>query len=150
MMLIIVVMLGVMSMINKNFNKKTFALVKKLYWDEGYDYTDISEAIKCNPSSIGRILYGIYSPIESRRNKKKSQYAPNFKASPNEPKQTKILRCKRDTLPSTKLNLNIATNIRKLYFSGEKNQIELANKYQINQSTVCKIITGQNWKICKC
>lgn len=134
----------------KYFTKKQFITIKKLYWDEGYDQQDIGLELKCDQSTISRIINDLYEPIEVRRNKKKVKYTPNFKPSPDEPKQAKTLRCMRDKLPATKLNVNDAKNIRKLYFSGEKNQAQLANKYKVNQSTVCKIITGEDWKICKC
>lgn len=135
---------------NRNFNKKNFKLVKQLYWDEGWDYADIAEKIKCNPSSIGRILYGIYSPIEERRQKKKEKYAGNYKAPKEEPKQARTLRCKREELHSTKINLDKAKDLRSRYFAGENTQVELATELGISQSTVTRIIQGENWKICKC
>jgi hypothetical protein len=135
---------------NRNFNKKNFALVKKLYWEEGWDYADIAETIKCNPSSIGRILNGIYTPIEDRRSKKKEKYISNYKAPRFEAKQARSLRCKREKLHSTKLTLEKAKDLRKSYFAGEHTQVELSKKYGVNQSTICKTIQGDNWKICKC
>lgn len=135
---------------NRNFNKKNFALVKKLYWEEGWDYADIAEKIGCNPSSIGRILHGIYSPIEERRQRKKQKYSGNYKPPAGEAPHIRKLRCKREELHSTKLTVEKAQAIRKSYFSAEKTQVELANKYKVNQSTLCRLIKGENWKICKC
>jgi DNA-binding transcriptional regulator LsrR (DeoR family) len=135
---------------NNKFNIKTFNTIKKLYWDEGYDQQDIGLKFKCDQSTVSRILRDIYRPIEVRRKEKKLKYSPNFKPSPNEPKQAKTLRCMREQLPKTKLSVVIAKDIRKSYFNGTKTQVELAQKYKVNQSTVCKLIMGQDWKICKC
>lgn len=134
----------------KMFNQKTFKAIKKLYWDEGYDQYDIGLQFKCSQSSISRIIRDIYRPIEVKRKEKQIKYSPNFKPSPNEPKQAKTLRCMREELPKTKLSVIKAKDIRKAYFSGTNTQVELAKKYKVNQSTVCKLITGQDWKICKC
>jgi len=137
----------------RRYNQFTIKIcneIKKLYWNEGYDYQDLGTKFKCDPSSIGRVIHDVIKPVEFRRLAKKIKYSPNFKPSANEPKNAKTLRCMRDTLPSTKLNVDAAKDIRTSYFNGTNSQVELAHKYKVNQSTVCKIITGKDWKICKC
>jgi len=132
------------------FTKKVFKEVNRLYWEEGYDQYDIAEVFKCNQGSISRIINGLFTPVEERRAVKKQKYSPNYKPSPYEPGSAKTLRCKRETLHNTKLNVTKAKEIRRAYFAGEKNQCELAKLNNINQSNISRIIAGDKWKICKC
>lgn len=132
------------------FTKKEFEQINRMYWEEGYDQYDIAEELKCNQTTISRILTGRRLPREVIRKIKQEKYKKNFKAPPEELPRVRKLRCKREELHSTKLTLEKAKSIRKSYFSGEKTQVELAKANRINQSTVCKLIMGENWKICKC
>ena len=133
-----------------NFRIKDFTRIKHLYFDEGWEQADIALEFKCASSSISRIINDVVSPLEIRRAKKKLQYLPNFKPNSDEPSHIKNLRCQRRRLPTTKLNVNLVKDIRKHYFIGTYNQVELAHKYKVNQSTICGILTGKTWKICKC
>lgn len=131
-------------------NIKAFKTISELYWDNGYTQSEISNEFPCTQPTVNRVLHGIYQPVEARRYKKKLKYKANFKAPTNEVKQAKTLRCKREKLPSTKLTFKKAKQIRQLYFSGQKDQCELADKFRVNQCTISNIITGKNWKICNC
>ena len=44
------------------------------------------------------------------------------------------------------MNQDKAEEIRKLYFSRVLTQKQLAEKYQISQSAVCRIISGWTWR----
>jgi DNA-binding transcriptional regulator LsrR (DeoR family) len=44
------------------------------------------------------------------------------------------------------MNQDKAEEIRRLYFSRVLTQKQLAEKYQISQSAVCRIISGWTWR----
>jgi DNA-binding transcriptional regulator LsrR (DeoR family) len=138
------------EMKHNKLTKQLFKQVDKLYWNEGYEMVDIAEMIKVGSGTVSRMLSGKYIPLEVRRQQKKQQYAANLKAPKVEAIQAKIMRCKREELPSAKLNVAKVKEIRRSYFAGEKDQGQLAKTYKVNPSTICRIITGKKWKICKC
>lgn len=56
---------------------------------------------------------------------------------------------KRGTInnPGKKIDLNIVTKIRGYYVTGNFTQYELANKFNLSQTQICRIVNYQNWGI---
>lgn len=48
-------------------------------------------------------------------------------------------------MPKVKVDYQKADQIRKMYFSRQGTQDDLARLFSLSQSTVCKIISGQIW-----
>ena len=120
--------------------------INTLYWDEGYFQYEIADIFDRNQPYISRLVNakadGYFSSLVNKIDRLNNNVVPNK----NEPKQARTLRAKRHKLPSTKLTWNQVVRIRELYFTAQLSQVELAARFNINQSTISRIIAGTKWK----
>jgi DNA-binding transcriptional regulator LsrR (DeoR family) len=125
---------------------QTIDCISKMYWEEGYEQSEIANAFGKHQGVISRIVNNKVRSIEEFLGEKLLRLKSNIQPNDNEPKQAKALRAKREILPITKLSTKKVEQIRSKYFSGESTQKELAASYKVNGSTICRIIRGEKWK----
>lgn len=120
--------------------------IKVLYQNSNLFQYEIGEIFGCDKSHVSRIVNNINFGFQFLLAKKRSILEKNIEPPIDEPKQAKKLRAKRASLYSAKLNWNKVVNLRSLYFLGKETQVQLAKRFNIAQSTVSRIITGEKWK----
>lgn len=130
----------------RQLTPEQFQRIYDLYWEEGWTQYEIAELFKRDQSHISRILNGKACSYHCLINAKIVELQKNIMPLKHEPLQGKILRAKRERLPSTKLTWSKVVRMRKLYFTGKYTQMELARKFNCAQSTVSRILSGENWK----
>lgn len=122
-----------------------FAQIKALY-KQGFPQWQIAKMFDCDQSHVSRIVRGLACSYICLLDKTMATFNRNVKPSKSEPLQAKTLRAKRNRLQCTKLNWKKVTRLRKMYFSGKYTQLELGNRFGVNQSTVTRIVRGLTWK----